>query len=101
MTPILPLKKSLFYKDALVLKSLKSDSIAIATDRSPHGLNITFQGFPYFGIWAAKDADFVCLEPWCGIADTVLSTGKLEEKEGINKLNTKEIFTRGWSVELV
>ncbi len=72
----LPLKKELFYNDALVFKNLKSNSISIASDRTPHGLQVDFTGFPYIGIWAAKDADFVCIEPWFGITDSVNVTGK-------------------------
>ena len=53
---------------------------------SPHGLKFNFKDFPYFGIWAAKNANFVCLEPWCGIADSESHNQELAEKEGINKL---------------
>ena len=41
--------------------------------------------FPFLGIWSVKDADFICLEPWCGIADSVNSNQQLEYKEGIEK----------------
>ncbi|MBS1574038.1 MAG: aldose 1-epimerase family protein, partial [Bacteroidetes bacterium] len=62
----LPLTKDLFYKDALVFKHLNSDKISLLSDKTPHGLEFDFTGFPYLGIWAAKNADFVCIEPWCG-----------------------------------
>jgi galactose mutarotase-like enzyme len=96
----IPLHPSLFYEDAVVLKHLKSNSMAILSDKTPHGLRMTFDGFPYFGIWAAKDAPFVCLEPWCGIADSVNTTQALTEKEGINKLSKGERFERTWAIEL-
>ncbi|RZK58339.1 MAG: aldose 1-epimerase family protein, partial [Pedobacter sp.] len=64
----LPLTHELFYDDALVIKDLKSDSISLLNTKNYNGLDFHFKDFPYFGIWAAKDADFVCLEPWCGIA---------------------------------
>jgi len=59
---ILQLTKTLFNEDALVFKNLKSDVISIKSKNHSHGLNFHAQGFPYFGIWAAKDADFICLE---------------------------------------
>lgn len=97
---ILPLQKELFYRDAIVLKHLQSDSIVIVSDKSPHGVKVHFPGFPYMGIWAAKDANFVCIEPWCGIADSVNATGNLEEKEGIIKLEAAGVFERSYSVEV-
>jgi len=94
----LKLSKSLFYKDAIVLKGLASDEVQIRSDLHPGGLCFYFKGFPYLGIWAAKEADFICIEPWCGIADSVDSTQVLTEKEGIEYLNTGEVFERTWMV---
>jgi galactose mutarotase-like enzyme len=99
-TQDLPLKKSLFYKDALVFKSLASTAISIKSAGTSHGLTVNYEGFPYVGIWAAKDADFVCIEPWCGIADNVTATGRLEEKEGIMKLAAGETMDKSWSIDL-
>jgi galactose mutarotase-like enzyme len=96
----LPLKKSLFYNDALVFKHLASDTISLQSDTAPHGLHLHFPGFPFMGIWAAKDADFVCIEPWCGIADSVNATGQLTEKEGIHQLPAKQRFEREWTATL-
>ena len=96
----LPLTKALFYKDALVFKDLQATSISILNYNNKNGLTVSYKGFPYMGIWSAKDADFVCIEPWCGIADSVNSSGKLEEKEGINVIDKREVFERSWMVEV-
>ena len=72
--------------------------MAILSDKTPYGLRMAFDGFPYFGIWAAKNAPFVCLEPWCGIADSVNTSQELTEKEGINALTSGENFERTWHV---
>ncbi len=95
----LPLHASLFYEDAVVLKGLQSNCITLASDKNEHGINFYFNDFPFFGIWAAKDAPFVCLEPWCGIADSVTHNQQLTEKEGINLLAPGGYFERTWSVE--
>lgn len=92
------LQKSLFYGDALVFKSLRSDSISILSHKHTHGIKVYYQQFPYMGIWSAKDANFVCIEPWCGIADHVNTSGKIEEKEGIHSLKAGERCNRSWSV---
>lgn len=96
----LALTKPLFYKDALVFKNLKSTTIGIISSKSKHGLTMQFDGFPFYGIWSTKDADFVCLEPWCGIADSIDSSGELQEKEGIQNLMPQAIWERTWSVIL-
>lgn len=94
------LAKDLFAKDAIVFKNLRSNSIAIKTEKSPHGVKVSFEGFPYMGIWAAKGADFVCIEPWCGIADSVDASGNLEDKEGIIQQSPGESFSRTYAIEL-
>ncbi len=95
----LSLKQSLFYTDAIVLKHIKSDEIRLFTEKDAHGMKFRFNSFPYFGIWAAVDAAFVCLEPWCGIADSIHANQQLINKEGINKLASNENWQRTWSVE--
>jgi galactose mutarotase-like enzyme len=96
----LELQHELFYNDALVIKTLKSEKIRLANNKNSNRLDFEFHNFPYFGIWAAKDADFVCLEPWCGIADVIGHDQSLENKEGIVKLSQDELFTRTWSVTI-
>ena len=97
-TKTLPLTKELFYNDALIFKELKSTSISILTKKNKHGLTVSYTGLPYMGIWSAKDADFVCIEPWLGIGDTESTTGKLVDKEGIQTLKEAESFNGSWSV---
>ncbi len=97
-TKELPIKKELFYKDALIFKELKSTAISIFSKKSKHGLTYNYENFPYMGIWNAKDADFICIEPWCGLGDVEDTTGILAEKEGINKLDAAGSFTRSWTV---
>lgn len=95
----LPLTHELFYDDALVFKSLKSDCISICSEKDTHGLHFKFNNFPFFGIWAAKDANFVCLEPWCGIADTVGHQQDLKTKEGIIQLTPQQTWERSWEID--
>lgn len=96
----LQLKKDLFYKDALVFKNIQSNKISLKSTSSKRGLTMQFDDFNFFGIWSAKNADFVCLEPWCGVADSINSSGDITKKEGINKLNSNQTFNRTWSIEL-
>ncbi len=94
----LPLSKGLFASDALVFKHLASAAMTLRSEKTPHGLRMDFPRFPFLGLWAAKNADFVCIEPWCGIADSVGSDQQLTQKEGIIRLAPGEQFDRAWTL---
>jgi galactose mutarotase-like enzyme len=97
-TNTLPLTKELFYDDAIVFKNIDSDVVTLKSDKVNQQLRFDFAGFPFLGIWAAKNANFVCIEPWCGIADSANHNQELTEKEGIICLIPDELFGRTWSV---
>ncbi|MFS0634929.1 aldose 1-epimerase family protein [Mesobacillus foraminis] len=90
------LSDSLFAQDALVYSHI--DEITLKSNTSAHAVEVTFKDFPFVGIWSkymeesGKMAQFVCIEPWYGIADTVDTTGDLKEKFGVNKLEAGETF---------
>jgi len=92
------LSKKLFLEDAIVLKHLNSNRISLKSAGHSHGLDFYFDGFPYIGLWAAPNADFVCIEPWCGIADSVSHDQDLTTKEGIEKVGPKSSWSRMWKV---
>lgn len=92
--PTIQLTDSLFAQDALVYSNI--DQISMISNKSKHGVEVMFEGFPFVGIWSKYNdgtiAPFVCIEPWYGIADTFDTTGNLKEKFGINKLASGETF---------
>ncbi len=97
----LPLQYELFEKDALVLKNLASEKISLRSHQHAHGFDFTFRGFPYFGIWTkGKNAPFICLEPWHGIAGSTGGPADLTQKEGIKKLNAGQVFTCAYDIEV-
>lgn len=96
---ILQLDYSLFKKDALVFKHLQSNQVTLMHHENVV-LKMTFEGFPYLGIWTKPNAPFLCIEPWCGLADHIHHTGSIEEKEGIVLLAGHEHFTRKISIEV-
>ena len=100
-TATLPLTKDLFAKDALVFKHLASSGVTLRSAKTERGLRMDFPGFPFLGIWAAPKADFVCIEPWCGIADSVNSDQQYVDKEGINRLEAGGVFERTWTLTLL
>ena len=96
----LPLSYELFSKDALVMTTMKSRELILRNNKNNHKVIFTFFNFPYFGIWAAKNADFVCLEPWQGIADLENHNQELTEKFGILKLENGANWKANWAVEI-
>jgi galactose mutarotase-like enzyme len=90
----------LFQIDALVFKHLKSDKLTLLKKNQPY-LSVEFIGFPYLGIWTKPNAPFLCIEPWCGLADNTNHNGNIYEKEGIQLLNKETKFQREISITLL
>lgn len=97
----LQLSHKLFYNDALVLSDLKSKHIYLSADNNRFRLSFEFNGFSFFGIWAAKDANFICLEPWCGVGDFEHHDQSLNHKAGIEQLISGETFERRWTARII
>lgn len=91
------LSDRLFDRGALVFAGLRSDQVRLAGPGG-NGVELTFKGFPYFGIWSKPGAPFVCLEPWCGIADRAGHDGNLAAKEGLIWLPPGGRFAREISI---
>ena len=93
------LNYSLFEKDALVFKHLQSNKLTLLKKNEPV-LSVQFEGFPYLGIWTKPNAPFLCIEPWCGLADNRNHNGNIFEKEGINFLQAKETFSKTIKIKI-
>ena len=94
------LNYALFEKDALVFKQLKSNEV-ILKNKEKEILKVNYDHFPYLGIWTKENAPFLCVEPWCGLADSSNHNGNFEEKEGINYLSAGEDFLRAIRIEIL
>ncbi|MBO9574083.1 MAG: aldose 1-epimerase family protein, partial [Chitinophagaceae bacterium] len=99
-TNILPITRELFMKDAVVMKYLNSDKVRLRSDKTEYGIEFSFPRFPFLGLWTGKNGNFVCIEPWCGIADSTTTNQQFINKEGINLLTPGEVFDRKWSVKV-
>jgi galactose mutarotase-like enzyme len=88
------LTRKIFEQDALIFETKGANTFTIKSDESIHSVSLSLTDMPYVGIWSPfpKEAPFVCIEPWCGIADAVESNGQLVDKAGINTLPADELF---------
>jgi galactose mutarotase-like enzyme len=96
----LPLSKKLFEKDALVFKNLHSRKVALKSSQHKSSLTVEYESFNYLGIWAKPGADFLCIEPWLGCADTEGRRVDISQKEGIQHLEVGRTFDAAFSIEI-
>ena len=91
---VLPLSHEMFYEDVCYFDKLRSRSVQLL-NKDNKGVRVDFPDFTSLGVWQAKDAPFLCIEPWCGSADFDDCTGVFAEKRGIEilKPDTEKAFT--------
>lgn len=94
------LNNELFSNDALIFEGMKKQVISIKNQDNDDSVKVSFDGFKYVGVWS-KPAQFVCIEPWFGIADYHDANKKIEDKVGIMKLKEGEMFTCNYSIEVL
>ncbi|UKM64447.1 aldose 1-epimerase family protein [Flavobacteriaceae bacterium GSB9] len=97
---VLHLTHDLFNEDALVFKDLKSKKVKLKSKNNGEILSVSYGDFPYLGIWAKPTGDYVCIEPWLGIADNETSNQNFVTKEGIMSLKPKNDFTATYTIEI-
>lgn len=97
----LRLHDHLFDEDALIFKNLKSNSVSLKSSLSNQQLRVKFSDFDYLGIWAKPKANFVCIEPWIGIADHENTDGDFLKKEGSKLLESGKDFSASYSIEVL
>lgn len=98
----LRLKQEDYHDDAIILRlQRQKTSFLLARLANQHGLRLTVDNAQFLGIWtpAGKEAPFIALEPWWGIADTVDSTGNFKEKFGVNVLAAGDTFNGTYSMQ--
>ncbi len=100
-TDVLQLDPSLFSNDCLIFKSLNSRGATLRNKTTDQKIKVDFDGFPYLLIWTAPNAPFICIEPWCGITDSIDTNKQLCQKEGIQKLEKGGSFYRIHSFEII
>ncbi|CAG5068904.1 Protein LacX, plasmid [Dyadobacter sp. CECT 9623] len=99
-TNILHLNHHLFDNDALIFKHLVSKQVSFRSTKSPQVITVHYQDFPYLGIWAKPNGNFICIEPWLGIADSADSDQNFETKEGILILPAGQDFKASFTIEI-
>ena len=82
----LELKYDFFAIDALTFLNLKSRGVDLVHKTTGKSLRVEYDGFDYLFVWTKPNANYICIEPWCGIPDFVDSDFDITKKRGIVKL---------------
>ncbi len=98
----LPLTYELFADDALVFSHFDFTRLTLQkADNTGPFVRMRFDGFPYLGLWTkGPGAQFVCIEPWQGVASPVGEPQELRDKEGILTLAPSQEFETSYSMEI-
>lgn len=78
---MLALDDGLFVQDALVWDTLASRRLRYGGPRG--ALDIAFPDTPSLGLWSKPGANYLCVEPWAGMADPQGFDGDFRAKPGI------------------
>jgi len=90
----IPLKYEYFAVDALVFLNLKSRKVSLKNRKTGVEVGLEFEGNDFFLLWTKPEANYICMEPWCGCQDFVDSDYDFVNKRGIIKLLAKEEKTK-------
>ena len=89
----LRLSPDLFDNDALVMMNNQINEIHLISKKTKKGICLKSLNWPFFGVWTKKQTEqFICLEPWYGIADFESSNNVFNSKEGIIVLASEQSF---------
>ncbi|MBD1392965.1 aldose 1-epimerase family protein [Mucilaginibacter glaciei] len=94
------LTRDMFAADALVFKNLASRMVTIKCTKHEESLSVEFPHFNYLGLWAKPGADFVCIEPWLGCADSAGEKKEFPKKEAIQKVVTGHVFEASFFISI-
>ncbi len=94
-----PLSTSLFDKDAVVFCHQDIKEVALVSEQFNYKMQIDCGNCANIGIWTKPNCNnFVCIEPWMGIADSIDTNQNILEKKDIILLAPYQLWN--WSISL-
>lgn len=102
-TPItgrrLRLADQLFQNDVLICDAVRSRYLTYGADEGAR-IRVGFPDSPYLGFWTKPGAEFICIEPWHGVADPQGYAGDFRDKPGVFKLAAEAQIAIKITIEL-
>jgi galactose mutarotase-like enzyme len=78
----LALADALFEDDVIIFDQIRSRSVTYGAGDGPR-IRVSYPDSPYLGVWTKPRADFICIEPWHGVADPEGYSGEFAAKPGV------------------
>lgn len=98
MDHALTINKEILYGNTCIYKNLRAKQVKLLFPNNASGMRVVFDGCDYLAIWSPDPEQFICIEPWWGLPDSVDTDGQLMHKEGIYCLGAQQHFECGYSI---
>lgn len=97
---ILALTKTTFADDAIIIEAKQVAKMALFDKLGKRVLTVSCPQADAFGLWAPNKpgCPFVCIEPWCGIADNAGFKGDISERDCIHSIESGKCFEFCYSI---
>lgn len=97
-----PLSHSLFEHDAIIYETPGDTEVLLHNHHDNHRVKLSYDHCRFVGIWSPypKEAPFVCIEPWNGIADTTKSDVDFDQKFGIQHIEPHEMWHMNYQISV-
>ncbi len=90
---VLALTDRLFDDSVTVVYSdVDSSFVTLKSTKTGEETKVSFEGCENLLIWTEPGSEFVCIEPWCGMADFGETHNDISTKLGIHSLEKEGIF---------
>lgn len=98
----IPITAETFVNDAILIENSQVASVVLLGKNDEKVLTVHCPQAQAYGLWAPTKpgCPFVCIEPWCGIADRDGFKGDFSEKDFVRRLGAGEEYLFEYVIEL-
>lgn len=98
----LALTNTTFADDAILIEAKQVAKVALFDKQGNRILTVSCPQAEAFGLWAPNKlcCPFVCIEPWCGIADKIGFKGDISERDCIRSFEPNKNYSFKYSISI-
>ncbi len=100
---VVKLARELFAVDAVIFENIRSKTVTLQDSISGKGVRVSYADFPFIAFWTLPrpDAEYLCIEPWQGIAHVENEGYTYRDKKGVVPLAAGQSETKGFLTEIL